>query len=147
VKRKRLVSIGIAVVLFLAVLSGAAISMARSDKKIMKRTHIVNLEAQPIWFRPGQPIDFVATVENEGGSQDGFDVGVFHEGRLVGWETSQRLDHGMNTFRLQDAQFKGDPGGYIVRLRFDGKVFAEKKFAARSQCAFTIDPEAAPPGW
>ncbi len=144
-KRKRPISIGVAVILLLAVMSVAAISMARSDKKIKKRTQIVNLEAQPVWFGPGRPIDFIVSVQNDGGTQDGFDVGVFHEGRLVGWETNQRLEHGMNTFRVHDAHFQGDPGGYIVRLRFNGDVFTEKKFATRSHCVFTIDPEAARP--
>jgi hypothetical protein len=146
-KRKRLVCTGIAVSLFMAVMSVAAISMAHSNKKIMKRTHIVNLETQPLWFRPGHPIDFIVTIQYDGGTDDGFDVGVFHEGRLVGWETNQRLKHGTNAFRLQDANFTGDPGGYIVRLRFEGKVFTEKRFATRSHCMFTIDQGAAPPGW
>ena len=120
-------------------------SKALTDQEIMNATHIVNLDATPLWFRPGQPIDFVATIRYDGGTQDGFDVGVFHGGRLVGWETNKRLNGGMNTFRVHDANFKGEPGGYIVKVRFKGKVFREKTFATRSQCIFTIDPKAAPP--
>ncbi len=74
------------ILMFIPALSGAL-----TDQEIMSRTHIVNLEAQPIWFKPGQPIDFIVTVKYDGGTQDGFDVGVFHEGRQVGWEMNQRF--------------------------------------------------------
>ena len=50
------------------------VSQALTDQEIMQRTHIVNLEAMPLWFRPGQPIDFVATIKYDGGTQDGLDV-------------------------------------------------------------------------
>jgi len=123
-----------------------AISQALTDQEIMKATHIVNLEAQPVWFRPAQPIDFIATIKYDGGTQDGFDVGVFHGPRLVGWETNKRLNTGMNTFKLHDANFKGGPGHYLVKVKFKGKVFTQKQFMTRSHCIFTIDPKAAPPG-
>ncbi|NLI80435.1 MAG: hypothetical protein GX443_01945 [Deltaproteobacteria bacterium] len=108
----------------------------------MARTRIVNLEAQPVWFRAGQSIDFLITVQYDGGTQDGFDVGVFHEGRLVGWAMNQRLQGGMNTFQLRDAHFRGDPGAYIVKLRFGGRVLAERRFNSHSHCIFTLDPRA-----
>ena len=96
-----------------------------------------------MWFRVGQPIDFVVTVRYDGGTQDGFDVGVFHEGRLVGWEMNKRFNSGMNTLKLRDANFRGDPGDFIVKIRFKGNVFTEKKFATRSHqvptLIFTID--------
>jgi hypothetical protein len=123
-----------------------AISQALTDQEIMRATHIVNLEAQPLWFNPGQPIDFIATIRYDGGTQDGFDIGVFHKARLVGWETNKRLNSGMNTFKLHDANFRGDPGAYIVKVRFKGRIFTEKQFATRTHCLFTIDPKAAPPG-
>lgn len=123
-----------------------AISQALTDQEIMRATHIVNLEALPVWFNPGQPIDFVATIKYDGGTQDGFDVGVFHAGRLVGWEMNKRLNSGMNTFKLHDANFRGGPGAYIVKVRFKGRVFTEKPFATRTHCWFTIDPKAGPPG-
>jgi len=122
-------------------------SQALTDQEIMARTHIVNLEAQPVWFKPGQPIDFVATVKYDGGTQDGFDVGVFHEGREVGWVANQRLNKGMNTFKLHDANFRGGPGGYAVKVKFKGKTFTQKRFAIRLHRSMsTIDPKAAPPG-
>lgn len=124
-------------------------SQALTDAEIKAKTHIVNLEARPVWFRPGAPIDFVAAIKYDGGTQDGFDIGVFHEGRLVGWQMNQRLNTGMNTFKLRDANFRGDPGDYIVKVRFKGNVFTEKKFATRSHAIttyiFTIDPKAQPP--
>jgi hypothetical protein len=122
------------------------VSQALTDAEIMRATHIINLDAQPVWFKPGQPIDFVATIKYDGGTQDGFDVGVFHGGRLVGWETNKRLNSGMNTFKLHDANFKGGPGAYIVKVRFKGRIFTEKEFITRSHCMFTIDPRVAPPG-
>ena len=91
-------------------------------------------------------IDFIVTIKYDGGTQDGFDVGVFHEGRQVGWEMNQRFNTGMNTFKVHDRNFKGDPGGYIVKLRFKGKVFTERRFATRTHRIFTIDPKAPPPG-
>jgi len=72
--------------------------------------------------------------------------GVFHGTRLVGWEMEERFNSGMNTFKLRDANFKGGPGHYIVKVRFKGKVFTQKQFITRSHCIFTIDPKAAPPG-
>jgi len=121
-------------------------SRALTDQEIMRATHIVNLEAQPVWFKPGQPIDFIVTVKYDGGTQDGFDVGVFHGTRLVGWETNKRFNSGMNTFKLHDANFRGGPGHYIVKIKFNGKVFTEKQFITKSHCIFTIDPKAPPPG-
>ncbi|MCE5195038.1 MAG: hypothetical protein LLF28_06250 [Nitrospiraceae bacterium] len=120
-------------------------TQALTEKEIMAATHIVNLEATPVWFKPGQPIDFVIKVRYNGGTQDGFDVGVFHEGRLVGWETNKRFNNGMNTFKIHDANFKGDLGPYIVKVRYKGRIFTEKRFITKSHCSFTIDPQAAPP--
>jgi hypothetical protein len=113
--------------------------------KIMRATQIVNLEAQPVWFGLSQPIDFVVTVKYNGGAQDGFDVGVFHGGRVVGWEMNNRFNGGMNTFKLHDANFRGEPGDYIVKSRYKGRIFTEKTFVTKSHCSFTIDPRATPP--
>jgi hypothetical protein len=120
-------------------------SQAATAAEIMKWTNIVNLEAMPLWFQAGKPIDFVVTVKYDGGTQDGFDVGVFHKGRLVGWEMNKKFNNGPNTFKLRDNNFKGDPGAYIVKLRYKGKIFKEKTFATRAHCIFTIDPKAVPP--
>lgn len=129
-------------------------SQALTEAEIKAATTIVNLEAMPVWFKSQQPIDFVVTVNYKGGTQDGFDVGVFHRGRLVGWEMNKRFNTGNNTFKLRDSKFatdpgfKGDPGVYIVKLRFKGKIFREKVFATRWHCPviyFTIDPKATPP--
>lgn len=142
--KSKIVLLGVVFLLSLSIPPAQALTEA----EIMKATHIVNLEAQPVWFRPGQPIDFIATIKYDGGTQDGFDIGVFHEGRLVGWEMNKRLNSGMNTFKLRDPDFRGDPGGYIVKVRFKGKVFTEKRFGTRTHCPvtyFTIDPAAAPP--
>jgi hypothetical protein len=121
------------------------LSQALTAQEIMRATHIVNLEAQPLWFKARQPIDFIVTIKYDGGTQDGFDVGVFHEGRLVGWEMNKRFNHGMNTFKLHDSNFRGGRGDYIVKVRFKGTIFREKKFITRSNCIFTIDPKATPP--
>jgi hypothetical protein len=121
------------------------LSQALSDQEIMRATQIINLEAQPVWFGPSQPIDFVVTVRYNGGTQDGFDVGVFHGGRVVGWEMNKRFSGGMNTFRIHDANFRGESGGYIVKLRYKGRIFTEKTFVTKSHCSFTIDPRANPP--
>jgi hypothetical protein len=138
--------LGLFVAMLVVLMLMPVLSQALTDQEIMRATHIVNLDAQPVWFKPGQPIDFVATIRYDGGTQDGFDVGVFHGGRLVGWETNKRLNSGMNTFKLHDANFKGGPGAYIVKVRFKGKIFTEKQSITRSHCIFTIDPKAAPPG-
>ena len=122
-----------------------AISQALSDQEIIRATQIANLEAQPVWFGPSQPIDFIVTVRYGGGTQDGFDVGVFHGNRLVGWEMNKRFTGGMNTFKIHDRNFRGEPGGYIVKLRYKGRIFTEKTFATKSHCSFTIDPRANPP--
>lgn len=127
----------------------ATAGLALTETEIMKATNIVNLEAQPLWFKANQPIDFIVTVKYDGGTQDGFDVGVFHEGRLIGWEMNKRFNNGMNTFKLHDSNFKGEPGSYIVKIRYKGKVFTNKNFASRKQpittFIFTIDPKATPP--
>ena len=121
------------------------LAQALSDQEIMMATQIVNLEAQPVWFGPAQPIDFIVTVKYGGGTQDGFDVGVFHGNRVVGWEMNKRFDGGMNTFKLHDANFRGEPGGYIVKIRYKGRIFTEKTFVTKSHCSFTIDPRATAP--
>ncbi|MDI6852801.1 MAG: hypothetical protein QME75_04255 [Deltaproteobacteria bacterium] len=116
---------------------------ARHFEEIVRSTYLVNLEAKPKWFQPGQPIDFLVTLRFEDGHQDGFDIGVFHEGRLVGWEMNRRLNEGMNTFRIRDRHFRGDPGAYIVRVRFRGRIIKEKRFVTRrANGFFTIDPGA-----
>jgi len=130
--------------LFLTVMFVASMSMALTPQEIMDRTQIVNLEANPVWFMPNQPIDFIVTIRYDGGTQDGFDVGIFHEDRLVGLEENKRFNRGMNTFKLRDANFKGDRGDYIVKIRFRGNIFVEKRFATRSFCGYTIDPKADP---
>jgi hypothetical protein len=116
---------------------------ARSFDDVVRATQLVNLEANPKWFQPGQPIDFLVTLKFEDSRQDGFDIGVFHEGRLVGWEMNRRLNEGMNTFRIRDRHFRGDPGAYIVQVRFRGRIIKEKRFFTRSEGGFfTIDPRA-----
>ena len=134
----------LSVVSFFLILA-PSLSQALSDQEIIRATQVINLEAQPVWFGPSQPIDFVVTVKYDGGTQDGFDVGVFHENRLVGWETNKRFVGGLNTFKIHDRNFKGEPGGYIVKLRYKGRIFTEKTFVTKSHCSFTIDPRATPP--
>jgi hypothetical protein len=131
----------------LVMVSAPASSQPIISEIIMSATHIVNLEANPKWFKPDQPIDFIVTIRNDGLPLDGFDVGVFHEGRLVGWETNKRLKNGINTFKLRDRRFTGDRGDYIVKVRFKGSIFKEKRFATRPFRMFTIDPAAGPPKW
>jgi len=128
-----------AIVVLLAI---PAAALAQPLAEIKARTHIVNLEAEPEWFRAGQPINFIVTIRNDGGPLGGFDVGVFHEGRLVGWEMNKTLQPGRNTFRLHDPHFKGDPGAYLVKLRFNGKEFTHKRFETQRACKFTINPKA-----
>lgn len=118
-------------------------SPALTEREIMAATHIANLEANPEWFRRRQPVDFQVTIRYDGSPQDGFDIGVFHEGRLVGWEMNKRLHPGINTFRLHDRYFKGDSGDYLVKIRFRGRVFKEKRF--KTSAYFTINPEKRPP--
>ena len=110
--------------------------------EVVRATYLVNLEARPKWFEAGQPIDFLVTLRFDLRSLDGFDIGVFHEGRLVGWERNRRLKEGMNTFKIHDRHFQGEPGAYIVRVKFHGRIIKEKRFVTRSQQLFTIDPRA-----
>jgi hypothetical protein len=135
----------------LMLILGAAMSLgvlspslapAQPYQGIAAATHIANLEAHPKYFAPGQPIDFVVAIRYDGSPLEGFDVGVFHEGRLVGWLTNLRLNPGMNTFKLHDRHFTGDPGDYIVRLRYRGTILHERRFKTRSQKMYTIDPTA-----
>jgi hypothetical protein len=126
----------------IALLAIPAAALAITEAELKARTHIVNLETEPVWFRAGQPINFIVTIRYDGGPHEGFDVGVFHEGRLVGWEVNKRIQTGVNTFRLHDPHFQGDPGAYIVKVRFRGNVFTQRKFATKRACKFTINPKA-----
>jgi len=130
-------------VILVATALPTAKSVALTDQEIMQRTRIVNLEAQPQRFVPNQPIDFVVTVQYDGGTQDGFDVAVYHENRLAGSVRNQRFNRGRNTFKVRDNQFKGDPGHYVVKLRFNRKVFTQKKFSTTRECRYTLNPAAA----
>jgi hypothetical protein len=132
---------GPVILAFLSLWFFSEVVQALTTEEIMQRTRIVNLEASPRWFVPGQPIDFVVTVNYKGGTQDGFDVAVYHEHRLVGLVRDQRFNRGSNTFKVRDRHFKGDPGDYIVQLRFKGKVFTRKSFATSRKCEFTINPQ------
>ena len=66
---------------------------------------------------------------------------------------NKRLNGGVNSFALRDPDFRGDAGDYLVKVRFRGHVFMEKRFSTRRHqvpsYAFTIDPSAHPPqsGW
>lgn len=105
---------------------------------------IVNLEASPAFFMPKKPIDFVVKIQNRGSvGASGFDVGIFHEGRLVAWEMSKGLNPGANVFKLQDNAFTGDPGSYIVKVRRGGRIIDEKAFATYRKgftALYTLDP-------
>ena len=103
---------------------------------------IANLEAIPRWFVPGQPIDFVARINNNGPAAAGFDIGIFHEGRLVGWEMDKTLAPGPNKFKVRDHGFTGDAGAYIVRIRRAGHILDEKRFVTNRlpDGRFTINP-------
>jgi hypothetical protein len=125
----------------------ASPSPALAQDAVTAATHIVNLEAKPKVFRPEQPIDFVVNIRYDGAPHGGFDVGVFHEGRLVGWEMNKTLRPGVNVFKLHDKFFRGDPGDYVVKVRLNGVVFKEKRFKTRAFRAFTLDPKYQPPGW
>jgi hypothetical protein len=107
---------------------------------------ISDLEALPARFSPGRPIDFVVKINNSGGHGRDFDIGVFHEQRLVGWTDRIEIPRGASTFRLKDDHFEGEPGSYIVRLRHRGAVTDERKFSAwpTGDGRFTIDPGQAP---
>jgi hypothetical protein len=141
----------ITVVVVILALTIPVLTPALTPNEIRAATRIVNLEGKPVWFRSGQPIDFVATVRYDGGTQDGFDVGVFHEGRLVGWVLNKRLNGGLNTFVLRDQDFRGDAGDYVVKVRFHGEIFTEKRFTTRRHQIpvyfHTLDPGAPLPQW
>lgn len=133
------------VIIALILVAFPVVSSAQILGDVKARTHILNLESKPLWFQSGQPVDFVVTIRYDSFiPQGGFDVGVFHEGRVVGWELNKTLHPGKNTFRLRDANFTGDPGNYTVRIRFAGDIFTEKRFATRRVCGFTLDPKASP---
>ena len=108
---------------------------------------ILNLEASPKWFGRGQPIDFVAKIDNKGLLAQGFDIGVFHEGRQIAWEMNKSLATGTNTFRVRDVGFSGDPGYYIIKVRKEGVVISEKRFRTYKLAdgRYTLDPAAPPP--
>lgn len=110
------------------------------------QVRISNLEARPVTFVPGRPIDFMVKISNSGGHGYGFDIGVFHEARLVGWIKGAEVPRGVSNFRLQDDGFTGDSGSYIVRVRHRGDFVEERKFSAwpTGDGRFTIDPGQAP---
>lgn len=107
---------------------------------------VVDLEALPVRFVPRRPIDFAVKIQNRGPASAGFDVGIFHEGRLVGWQTNKALNPGVNVFRVRDDGFTGDPGSYIVKVRRAGRIIDEKRFTTRRVNAllFTLEPSDGP---
>ena len=111
--------VGVLLLMFAPTSSGGRASelIKSTEVKILRRS---------LWFLAGKPIDLAVTVKYDGGTQDGFDVGVFHKGRLVGWEMNKKFNNGPNTCKLRDNNFKGDPGAYIVKLRYKGKIFKSR---------------------
>jgi hypothetical protein len=92
---------------------------------------VAALEALPTAFSPGQPINFLIQINNLGATVEGVNVGIFHGGRLVGWENGKTLSEGPNAFSIKDNDFKGDRGGYIVRVVHQGTVVAEREYATK----------------
>lgn len=115
----------------------------RIDKPVAR---ISDLEAVPVRFVPGRPIDFIVKISNSGGHGYDFDIGVFHEARLVGWTNRIEIPRGVSTFRLKDDQFTGEPGAYVVKLRQRGDTVDERRFSAwpTGDGRFTIDPGQVP---
>lgn len=114
---------------------------------------IVNLEASPQWFRQGQQVDFIVTLKlnaSAGTYADGVDVSVWHRNGTtpVAFKENQRLNLGLNTFRMTDANFKGDPGAYVVKVRYHQGDVATKLFATQKRVVtyYTINPAAPFPG-
>lgn len=142
----RFIIVGLMAITLLTASSPSSAQSFISDL-IISATHIVNLEADPKWFRSNQSIDFIVTIRNDGLPLHGFDVGVFHEGRLVGWKTNKRLDNGINTFKLRDKRFRGERGDYIVKVRYRGSIFKQKRFKTKTRRMFTIERAGRPHRW
>lgn len=102
------------------------------------RVEIVNLEASPQFFKPNIPIDFVVTINYNSESPDAYNVGLFHENREVAWSPDIRFNKGNNQVRLNDGNFRGDSGTYIVKVRFRSSVIVEKKF--QTLRVLTLEP-------
>lgn len=115
---------------------------------------IDNLEASPQWFRQGQQVDFIVRLKlnaSAGTYADGVDVSVWHINATtpVAYKENQRLNPGMNTVRMTDANFQGHPGHYVVKVRYHQGDVAKKDFATQSKVVtwYTLNPHAHfPPG-
>lgn len=122
--------------------------------KFKAALQIVNLEASPVWFNQGQRIDFVVTLKlnvSPGVYADGVDVSVWHKNGAtpVAFKENQRLNPGLNTFRMTNADFRGDPGAYRVKVVYRSAHVTHRDFATRKKIVtwYTIDPAAPfPPG-
>lgn len=114
---------------------GVSLAEALSNVKI------VNMEANPQRFLPGQPIDFVVMISNANAGLTLKPVNVFvtQGPRVVGNRTNINLYPGSQTITLQDSGFTAAGGGYSVDLEFKGQ-HKMRTFVAKPVTVYTIDP-------
>jgi hypothetical protein len=108
---------------------------------VINKINITNMEANPSKFMPGQPIDFLVTLQNlnTGLTLNPVNIFITQGTRVVANKTNLNIPPGTYTIQLQDSGFNASMGMYSVDLEFKG-VHKQKLFRTMPITLYTIDP-------
>lgn len=112
-----------------------------SISEAMSKITIMNMDANPQRFLPGQPIDFKVTINNANTGIPIHQVNIFitQGSRVVANLTNTSLIPGAFVRTLQDSGFTATGGYYTVDLEYKGQ-HKTKTFMTKPVTMYTIDP-------
>ena len=134
---------------FLATNASAQTAVPLTAAKLKANLVIIGLRANTsrsdAWFIEGDRVGFTVNLRlNHDSFADGVDIGVYHNNgsQPIAYKENQRLYPGQNEYGMELTTFRGDPGGYVVKVRYHSADVATKLFATRKKVVtyYTIDP-------
>ncbi len=114
---------------------------AVSVAEVLNKINVYNMEANPGKFMPGQPVDFIVTINNTNAGMIIGPVNIFvtQGSRVVANRTNTTLPNGYYNFQLQDTGFNASLGYYVVDIEFRG-LHRMRSFKTKPITMYTIDP-------
>jgi len=109
--------------------------------QVMAGLKIVNLEATPQTFQPGQQLDFRLMLQNN--SQvplNGLNIFIMQGTRVVANLTNQIMPYGTTRqFMLRDSGYQASGSGYMIDVEYKG-IHINRGFKIKPVTSYTIDP-------